>query len=248
MSSYSYLTTDNYLTVVKDGVPLTTRDPDLLIKALFAIKSDDLEKAYNLLSPNTRLEKAGFEIKNDCLYINGRRLDSYEAKVAVKHSKQGLPIQHLLAFIGRKAKNPSPDSVAQLYQFLEHGNLPIDQDGYVLAYRRVRDDYFDFYTASFLNKVGEVLEMPRESVEYNPEKTCAAGFHVCSLEYLTKGSFPDGKTMVAKVDPADFVSVPTDYNRSKARVCKLEIVAELTGDDLEAALADYTANSSTVLP
>ena len=32
--------------------------------------------------------------------------------------------------------------------------------------------------------------------------------------------------MIVKIDPADVVSIPVDYNNSKGRCCKYEVIAE----------------------
>jgi acyl carrier protein len=71
--------------------------------------------------------------------------------------------------------------------------------------------------------------MPREDVEDNPERTCSAGLHVCSMEYLNHAYISDSqyRTIACKVNPVDVVSVPTDYNRSKMRVCRYEVIGDV---------------------
>ena len=45
-----------------------------------------------------------------------------------------------------------------------------------------------------------------------------------------------------KVNPADVVSIPTDYNNTKARVCQYEVIGELTHE--EAGLDTHSFNTS----
>jgi hypothetical protein len=40
--------------------------------------------------------------------------------------------------------------------------------------------------------------------------------------------------MILKINPADVVSIPTDYNGSKGRCMKYEVIAEVVGDPADA--------------
>ena len=67
--------------------------------------------------------------------------------------------------------------------------------------------------------------MPRNQVNDDKNQTCSEGLHFCSQEYL--GSFGGDRVMILKINPKDVVSIPSDYNRSKGRACRYEIIAEL---------------------
>lgn len=133
-------------------------------------------------------------------------------------------------FFSRLVENPYREVVDQLYRFLMANSLPITDDGHFLTYKKVRDDYTDVHSGKFDNSVGTVVKIKRIQVTRDPNVTCAPGLHVCSKEYL--GSFGGNLVMVCKVDPADVVSVPTDYNNSKMRVCGYEVIGEI-GDGWE---------------
>lgn len=126
---------------------------------------------------------------------------------------------------GRLIENPSRRVVDQLYKFLETNQLPITPDGCFLAYKRVNADHTDCYTGKIDNSVGNVVKMVRNMVNDDPQHTCSAGLHVCSEEYL--GHFGGSNIMVCKIDPADVVAVPYDYNGSKMRVCMYEVVGQI---------------------
>ena len=68
--------------------------------------------------------------------------------------------------------------------------------------------------------------MPRNQVMDDPNVTCAAGLHFCSIEYLNSMWGHNGHTMIVKINPADVVSIPVDYNNSKGRCCRYEVIAE----------------------
>jgi hypothetical protein len=121
--------------------------------------------------------------------------------------------------------NPSYRAVNELYGFLEKNNLPITSDGHFLAYKKVREDYKDCHSGTFDNSVGKVVEMERNQVNDNKEQTCSAGLHFCSEGYLRH--FGGERVMILKINPRDVVSIPTDYNDSKGRCCRYEVIGEV---------------------
>ena len=149
----------------------------------------------------------------------------------VKFMGEGLPFQPLVRFLENLMDNPSKRAVDELYTFLEVGELPITEDGCFLAYKNVRANYMDIHSGTFSNKIGDVPEMPRNRVCDDSELTCSTGLHFCSIAYLPHFSDSDGgHTMIVKINPADVVSIPKDYNNTKGRACKYEVIAEYTED------------------
>jgi hypothetical protein len=85
------------------------------------------------------------------------------------------------------------------------------------------------------NSVGQVVEMERNQVDDDQNRTCSTGLHFCSQEYLNH--FSGEHTMIVKINPADVVSIPNDYNDSKGRACRYEVIGEL-GVDPDQAFAE----------
>lgn len=139
--------------------------------------------------------------------------------------KEKQALKPLVRFIDNLMENPSNRSVTQLYGFLECNSLPITDDGHFIAYKRVNDDYTDCYTGKIDNSIGQVPEMDRNMVDDDPNRTCSHGLHVCSREYLN--SYTGSRIMIVKVNPRDVVSIPRDYNFSKMRCCKYEVIGEM---------------------
>ena len=152
-------------------------------------------------------------------------MHNYAAQKLVSMYEQGFPVEPLCNFITNIMANPSNRAVEDLMKFLEYGNLPITQDGHFLAYKKVRDDYLDCHSASIDNSVGQVVSMPRNEVNDNPNQTCSHGLHFASLEYAR--SFSGSRMMVVKIDPRDVVAIPVDYNNTKGRCARYEVVSEL---------------------
>jgi hypothetical protein len=101
----------------------------------------------------------------------------------------------------------------------------------------------DVYTGTFDNRPGQVVEMDRRDVNDDPNQTCSAGLHACGPEYLPHYGNYEGRIItLLKIDPADFVSFPTDYNNSKARVCRYEVLCAIDPDKVTDVCAQL-ANS-----
>jgi hypothetical protein len=150
-----------------------------------------------------------------------------------------FPIEGFKKFIYNLAENPGKDSREELYGFLEACSLPITEDGYFLAYKRVGAKYMDCHTNTMDNSVGQVVEMPRERVNNNRNETCSSGLHVCSRSYLSH--YDGDHIMICKINPKDVVSVPVDYDNAKMRVCRYEVIDEVSEDD---SIKDNAVKSS----
>ncbi|KAI9549450.1 hypothetical protein GHT06_001850 [Daphnia sinensis] len=87
-----------------------------------------------------------------------------------------------------------------------------------LGIQKVRDNYMDCHTGTMDNSVGKIVEMDRNLVNDNKDQTCSAGLHFCSESYLN--CFGGERIVIVKINPADVVSIPSDYNDAKGRACK----------------------------
>lgn len=144
----------------------------------------------------------------------------------------GFSITPLVRFLENLMQNPSKHSVDQLYAFLEKEGIPITEDGCFLAYKTVRQDYLDKYSGKFSNKPGTVVSCARNKVDDNPSNHCSYGFHVGGLAYSGPGGWYNSsgdRVVLVKVNPADAVSVPSDHNFTKLRVCRYEVVGDYKG-------------------
>jgi hypothetical protein len=137
----------------------------------------------------------------------------------------GLNIDPMLLFLENLLQNPSHRAVEGLYRFLERCELPITDDGHFIAYKLVRENFTDMRTGQFNNSVGSVVEMPRSQVDDDPDNTCSVGLHFCSIEYLK--SFHGQRLVAVKINPKDVVAIPRDYNDSKGRCSRYEVIQEL---------------------
>lgn len=86
----------------------------------------------------------------------------------------------------------------------------------------------DIHSGTFDNSPGKIVEMPREEVDSDVNQTCSRGLHACADSYL--GEFyaksSGYKVIVVKINPKDVCAVPADYNFSKMRTCRYEVLSE----------------------
>lgn len=154
---------------------------------------------------------------------------SIEARVW-EMANNGESPKALFAFYERLQKNPSYRSVHQLYEFLKHRNLPIEEDGTFLTYKGVRGDFKDVHSGTFDNSPGRTHSMPRNKISDDQNVECDEGFHVGALGYVQwfLSDHNDGRVMICRVDPEHVVSVPRDHHAQKIRVCKYTVVGFYT--------------------
>jgi hypothetical protein len=149
-------------------------------------------------------------------------------------SETGL--QPWINFLNNLMLNPSKRATEELYTFLEHRDLPLTPDGHFLAYKRIhplkvengKQIYVDCFSHSIKQSVGDIVEVPRNSVDDNFGVECSQGLHVGSMAYVADFHSED-QVVIVKINPKDVVSVPVNEDARKCRVCKYEIVGLYNG-------------------
>ena len=204
-------------------------------QALDSVRQKDWTGFVNLVNISKQVEDyfngTDVEIKDGSINFHGRVVHNTLTKRIIGFIREGLPHEPLLNFFKNLMENPSKRAVDELYDFLEVGELPITEDGCFLAFKNVRSNYLDIHSGKFDNSVGKVCEMPRNAVDEDKERTCSYGLHFCSIKYLPHFSDGEnGKTMIVKINPKDVVAIPADYNNTKGRTCRYEVVAEYKED------------------
>lgn len=192
----------------------------------------DLPRAITSYT-NGRISVVNGVLTFDGVEVNNALSARILSLISDKREKSAEP---LIRFMENVNQNPSMRAVEGLYEWLEKSKLPITPDGCIIAWKIVRNDYRDIRTGNFDNSVGRVVQIPRNHVDENPDRTCSSGLHFCSNEYLPHyGGFSGGnRIVVVKVHPRDVVAFPRDYNTSKGRACRYEVIGEVeaarTGD------------------
>ena len=223
-----YILTDNSLTVVINGKSLTMDKTNPSFgEAKKALANEEWERLENLFDTGKAVEDfadGNIRVTDGEVFYKNEAIHSHVVGRILDFMANGEPYKPLLRFIEKLMENPSNRAVEELYRFLENKQMPLTPDGNFLAYKGVRDDYTDWYSGKFGNKVGDVNEMARRGVCDDHNIGCSHGFHAGSLEYA-KGYGNGGHLMVVEINPSDVVSVPLDSERQKLRTSKYKVVA-----------------------
>lgn len=177
---------------------------------------------------------------NSAIYMKGtnnelyfRRSLSERLCELVETDNTDGELDRLVNFASLIANSPDKEIIDELYDFLLASDIEIDEDGNVICWKKVNENYRDCYTNTFDNSVGSVCEVPRVAVDNNRNVTCSHGLHVCSRAYLR--SYGGQKIMKVSVAPQDFIAIPNEYYRidgevvtAKARVCRYKVLEDCT--------------------
>jgi len=223
-----WILTDTTLTVGIKNKTLTmdSTNPSFAM-AKEALAKEDWERLEGLFDTAKAVvdyTSNSIEIKSGVVYYKGQTVHGHVVDRILDFMGSSLPYKPLVNFLEKLMSNPSRRAVNELYSFLEHKAMPLTPDGNFLAYKGVRNDYTDWHSGKFSNKVGETLEMIRNGVCDDANIGCSSGFHAGSLEYA-KQYGNGGHLMVVEIDPSDVVSVPLDCDCQKLRTAKYKVVS-----------------------
>jgi hypothetical protein len=250
-----YTITESSITVLLGGVPRVVDKSHPNFKAVIeAIKLGDevvVSKLIDVAKAVVTYSNGKIQIVDGVVYHNGVELENYAVSKLLQFMKDGFDVTPIINFLNNLMENPSYRAVQELYKFLEVGGVPLTEDGCFVVYKKVRADFKDIYSGTYNNSVGATPTMPRNEVDDNSERTCSAGLHVCSFNYLAHfGSSKDNRVVACKVNPIDVVSIPKDYGNTKMRVCRYEVIADVTekalGGDFLRGTVKYMEEEKTV--
>lgn len=244
-----------FVTVMLNGQTMTIDGSNPNYAAIReALKAKDHVLVETLINTKKAVENfaAGkVVVRGDQVFYGDLEVKGSVVQRILQMVREGFDAQPMLAFLANLMANPSKRAVDELYGFLEATGLPITEDGCFLAYKKVDRDYKDFYTHTMDNSIGRVVEMPRNQVDDEKDRTCSYGLHFCSLSYLPMYHGGNGRVLIVKINPADVVSIPSDYNNAKGRTCRYEVIGEYEGEDRESKdyfTAPVYSNTTPVAP
>lgn len=231
----SYIKTPRGVAFIVKGRQFTVASDNEIYPAVMdAIESGkSADEVIEILEGAKKRLEAGAKLTPDITIVGGvvkykgTPVNNYICDKMLDAMDQGnASLKFMANFLGNLLQNPSYRAVESLYAFLEHGNMPLTEDGCFLAYKAIRSDWKDIHSGTFDNSIGKIVEMPRNQVDEDPNRTCSRGLHVCSYDYLPHFANADGHVVVCKVNPRDVVAIPADYNNTKMRVSRYEVIDE----------------------
>ena len=175
------------------------------------------------------------------VYLDGDEVDNSLTKQIVRFIKEGEDFAPLVRFFEKVQQNPNEHSRNQLFDWLNADDFTITDDGDIMGYKGVQPTDNGFQSISsgraivngevkegrIPQNIGDVVEMPRSDVAHDPAVACHTGLHVGTYDYAS--GFAQGALLEVHVNPRDVVSVPSDCNAQKMRVCRYTVVDTLEG-------------------
>ena len=242
-SKVAYIVKESGVTLFKDGCQFSApSDFWSFNRIIEKIKNQDFNGIEDLFNTKEAVEAVQKEVSAEVaeslgeevriiggeVFVGDKKVYNSVTQRLVKMLASGFDVKPLSNFLKRLLKNPSRTAIQECYPFMEKADVTIDEEGYIIAYKKVRNDYFDIYSGTVNYNIGNIVEMPRNEVDDNRSNLCSDGLHFCSFSYLGHfGSGAGNRVLIVKVDPADVVSIPADYNDAKARACRMEVIGEI---------------------
>jgi hypothetical protein len=121
----------------------------------------------------------------------------------------------------------------ELLNFMKRGDLPIADNGHIIAYKVLRVDdrqkgiFVDPRTRLVKQRVGSLVYMDHKLVNPSRRTECSSGLHIARRGYL--GSFTGDTIVLCKIAPEDVVAVPMN-EPDKMRVAGYHILFELPSE------------------
>jgi hypothetical protein len=244
----AYIENVNSLTVFVDGKIYNVNDDHINYdEILEACEEGDWEAVPDLADVTKAVDEWDdtISVVDGVIFHKGTEIHNSLTSRILSMIQQGKDGTALVNFLANLLNNPSNRSIMELYDFLAVSNLPITSDGHFLAYKSVGSDYKDRHSHTNRHHVGDTVTMPRNMVDDDKDRTCSRGLHFCSLAYLRGFWGFGGHTMILKINPANVVSIPSDYDNAKGRCCEYEVIAEYGNEDKGEWTSEAVVDSDT---
>lgn len=205
------------------------------------------ESVVRLFNPEIEVTKR-FErltdrvsIANGKVYFDGDHVDNAITAQILQFLEADEDFMPLVNFMDKISQNPEQHSREQLYGWIKaRPSITITPDGDLIAYKGLTSGsdengfiYRSWHAGTAIvngevhekvnipQRLGDTVEMPRSSVEHNPSEGCSTGLHAGTFDYAR--SYGDTRVRVA-INPRDVVSVPTEHQEQKIRVCRYVVI------------------------
>lgn len=229
---YHIISADSATAILR-GTPYTVAsDHPRYADLVSALRAGDEDAAIAIVTASAEISAmlsafGDVQVFGGHVTYKGHQMHNYLVDRIMDAVAQQHDITPLGLFLDNVMKNPSRRATEGLYAWCEKARMPLTRDGCIIAYKIVNTDFTDCYTGKFDNSPGKTVEVARNQVDEDPDRTCSYGLHFCSADYLPHYGPSNKKIVLVKVNPADVVAFPRDYNLAKARCCKYEVLEEV---------------------
>lgn len=230
--------------IVKDFLTHKDNEEELLR----LIQKYDVSRFAKEITEDYLFLDEDIKIEGASLYFDSQKLDSTASTIIIDQlmTNNKIPRKTLINFLTKLYKNTSSFVRSQFLPWLafttKTGNtlFTIAPDGDVLGYKgftlnskkemvSVNSGYAEVngvpHNGQIRNLPGDTITMPRSMVQDDPSVACSTGLHIGTFEYAS--GFAGNHMMLVKFNPEDIVSVPTDCDGQKIRVCRYEVIGRI---------------------
>lgn len=226
----SWVATQKNIAITFGGKTYTFQsDNPAFLNSLGDLRNEDYEAALTKLNPVWNMPtNLPFKCQHDVVTYQGRVLPTALGKKLMGCARNGA-YKPFLAFWNKLNKNPSFRAQKELYQYLSMHQMPLFRSGDFLGWKAVREDFTDKHTGTILNKSGTTVKTDRWNVDDNSHLDCSCGYHIGSPNYVREfADKANDRIMEVRVNPTDVITVPTDSNCQKIRVCSYRVLKDIT--------------------
>lgn len=193
--------------------------------------------ASQVLGDNIRLE-------NGIVYFGEHKLEStlssYLVELVKSENRDEKLWNSLVLFLDNLHQNTDPEVRQQLFRWMNYEmndgvSFTITDDGCFIGYRGCVGTVLEpmsrnsgtawvdgvKHVGQIPNPIGSTITMPRHMVQADPTVGCSHGLHVGTYGYARDWAHI---LIRVKVNPRDVVSVPTECDSQKIRVCRFEVL------------------------
>jgi hypothetical protein len=247
------------LTVFVGGEMYVATDTHPNFKAILLKVAEEDESVVDLFDVSKTAAKRfdrlseRVTVSNGRVYFDGEEVDNALTNQVLRFIDGGIEdFNPLVKFFEKVMTNPNEHSREQLYRWLARYDFAITDEGDFIAYKGVqvvdKDHKYESisqgraisngveYNGAIPNPLGAVVEMPRGDVQFDPSVGCHTGLHAGTWGYAS--NFAQGAVLTVVINPRDVVSVPTDCQDQKLRVCRYT-VQEVTEVKYEAPVVSF---------
>ncbi|ANJ20782.1 RIIB lysis inhibitor [Roseobacter phage RD-1410W1-01] len=211
------LNLDDYLTVTKALTPEYEEDGIVITQII------DGKEVQGIFYP----QKISVSVQEspDVEPVVIPKVEKLQAQMKRAATEQSPAVRNFLSRLAPVVRDRL-HSAEDLMDFIETAELPLTNDGMIVAYKRVRrgpdpGTFVDCHSQKIVQRLGSSVWMDVDGVDPSRNKSCSHGLHVANLGYMR--SFGGDSTLIVLVDPADFIAVPHGET-TKARVCRYLVV------------------------
>lgn len=197
----------------------------------FGVKISEETKHFTEMLNSNSETKTQITVGNETI-DNADALLPFMEQAMKFGSKKG--VQNFLKRLA-KINKTRKHTVEDILRFLDKADLPIADDGSIVAYKLLRyyhqgavthkTTFVDCHTRKVKQKVGSYVFMKEELVDPDRQQECSAGLHIARRDYLQ--NFAGDACVLVKVNPEDIIAIPHG-DPSKVRTKAYHIVAVLS--------------------